>query len=157
MLFFTFPRKPSKNIVKTAISSISVQGERCVWNQIEVYTYSWSQARLFKHPKVTEKPTAVCLNPAYCLKASGCGNSLCTHGRSPTHFLRTSELVKPFCFGSWMKDFAVRGGGGKLGKDWCVGHKGCRGCCKLYTDGINMLSPVTRSNITLTPQWQVQY
>lgn len=112
MFFFTFPRKPSKNIVKTAISSISVQGECWVWNQIEVYTYSWSQARLFKHPKVTEKPTAVCLNPAYCLKASGCGNSLCTHGRSPTHFLRTSELVKPFCFGSWMKDFAVRGGGG---------------------------------------------
>lgn len=28
--FFTFPRKPSKNIGKTAISSISVQGERWV-------------------------------------------------------------------------------------------------------------------------------
>lgn len=53
----------------------------------------------------------MCLNPAYCLKASGCGRSLCTRGRSPTHFLRTSELVKPFCFGSRIKDFAVRGGG----------------------------------------------
>lgn len=52
--------------------------------------------RLFKFPKVTEKPTAVCLNPAYYLKASGCRSGLCPHGRSPTHFLRTSELEKLF-------------------------------------------------------------
>lgn len=37
---------------------------------------------------------------------------VCTHGRSPTYFLGPSELVKPFSFGSWMKDSAVRGGGG---------------------------------------------
>lgn len=71
-----------------------------------------ARPRLFKYPKVTAKPRAACLNPAHCLKASGCGRRLCTRGRGPTHFPRTSEPVKSFCFGSWMKDFAVRGGRG---------------------------------------------
>lgn len=34
-----------------------------------------ARPRLVKYPKVTEMPAALCLNPAHCLGAAGCGSS----------------------------------------------------------------------------------